>query len=199
MCSDEDVNLIKSKTTDQILKEIKSIYHFDLNTGPYITGSFVTYMIASQYESVNWTFNDIDIICGSQSQYENIHDILKKVSHNYMNNPQNALNEFINHYMDGYRIQIVNRPDIAVNYWLENVDYTICAGCTDGKRLIVPLNTLSDIKNKVLRENNDSITEKRVLKWGVDYVKKRYQKYIDRGYVDFNQTIFNKLKLYENS
>jgi len=195
-----DLNL--SEEIKSIIDEIKSVCQLNLASGPVIAGGAVTYCAESYFRRPNWFPNDIDITCCTLEQFERTHEILKKISLSFEAGPSIKPlikpYDFLNHTMNGYTIQLINSPGLVVKSWSQRVDYTICGGYTNGIYAMIPFNTQFDIQNKVLKEVSNNTTKQRIERYGFEEIKNRYQKYINRGYVDHEQIIFNKLKLYES-
>jgi hypothetical protein len=71
--------------------------------------------------------------------------------------------------------------------------------CSDGISYVMSDTTLNDIKNKLMIENNGNFTKpifpntlESDLAWQKNNVWK-YQKYIDRGYQDINNILYNRI------
>jgi hypothetical protein len=48
-----------------ILSKLQTLITFDLETGPFLTGGCITWLVESRYNVPRWTPNDIDICCAT--------------------------------------------------------------------------------------------------------------------------------------
>jgi serine/threonine protein phosphatase PrpC len=88
-------------------------------------------------------------------------------------------------------IQLITH-DLTAADRVKWADLTLCAICSDGVTQIMSNTTVVDIKHKMMIENNGNLLNLIDPKFQLDKIG-RYQKYIDRGYQDINNVIYNKL------
>lgn len=177
----------------QTFEELRNRLTFDLENGPYITGSLLTYMIESSFRKPNWTPDDIDIVCRTQSQLEAMDAILSPLASNvsrYHWTTSIIRWDFVDLF-GGISIQAIHH-DLAGSERVRWVDTTITSIASDTHTHIMAPTTIEDIRSGILRENTNVL---RLASLGVsrDYVESRYDKYIRRGYVDFENQIKNKI------
>lgn len=160
---------------------------FDLGKGPFVTGSYMTWKFE---KTSNWLPNDLDICCTTKEQFQQVKTILQPLS------TDSKQTDWLGHsstywIINDFKFQAFVHP-VSVKERLNFVDYTITAIAYDGRDYITNEYTLEDIKNKTIRLN------KNIYKWPKDSIMYRYKKYLDRGYVDLNNTTLDQLnQMYE--
>jgi hypothetical protein len=168
----------------QCLQELVSICKFDLDNGPYITGSLLTHALE---DNPSWIPNDIDIICRTGFQFRDIVNKFKNVGYD-----REEYEPFtIKLYKKQNRIQFIIH-DITAEDRVKWADLTLCAICSDGVNHIMSDTTRNDITNKLMIENNGNLLNLSDPKFKLDKIG-RHQKYIDRGYQDLNNVLYNRL------
>jgi hypothetical protein len=175
----------------QCLQELASLCEFDLVTGPYITGSLLTHILE---DNPTWIPNDIDIVCRNGFQFRNIVNKFKNIGYD-----REEYEPFtVKLYKKQNRIQFIIH-DITAEDRIKWADLTMRSICSDGISYVMSDTTLNDIKNKLMIENNGNFTKpifpntlESDLAWQKNNVWK-YQKYIDRGYQDINNILYNRI------
>jgi hypothetical protein len=171
----------------QCLQELVSICKFDLVNGPYITGSFLTYHLE---DNPTWIPNDIDIVCRTESQFKEMVDKFKNIGFDREKDEILFFSKRL--FKQQNEIQIILYNITAEDY-VKWADLTLCCMCSDGVTQIMSATTLNDIQNKLMVENNGNfLLNLNDPKFNFNRLR-RYQKYIDRGYRDINNVIYNKL------
>lgn len=170
---------------------LKNLLKLNLETGPYITGSYMTYLLEYKYRTPNWKPNDIDIVCRTEDQIESVDQILKKLD------PNRTIDRMwgITYYywtINDYQIQGIVH-DVSAKERIDWVDYTITAIATDGANTIQDDNTENDIVNKILRRRPNHVFG------GKSFQLKRYQKYTERGFQDIDNKIYNEVSQWQQS
>jgi hypothetical protein len=176
---------------DKHIKFISNLIKLDLNTGPFITGGYITWLLEKQMgNDPSWLPDDLDICCTTEEQFQNIKNILQPLSTS--SRDTNWLGNSSTYYtIDNFKYQSFVHP-VTVQQRLECVDYTMGAIASDGVRYITNKNTMYDILNKVIRLNEN------IFDWPVESIMSRYNKYLDRGYVDLNNETLTRLnQIYE--
>jgi hypothetical protein len=168
----------------QCLQELASLCEFDLVNGPYITGSLLTHILE---DNPNWIPNDIDIVCRNGFQFRNIVNKFKNIGYNKEEYEPFSIKLF----KKQNRIQFIIH-DISAEDRIKWADLTLCAICTDGVIQIMSDTTQHDIQHKLMIENNNHFPNLSDPRFNFNNLV-RYQKYIDRGYRDINNVIYNKL------
>ena len=171
----------------QCLQELVSICNFDLVDGPYITGSLLTHTLE---DNPNWIPNDIDIVCRTGFQFRSIVNKFKNVGYDREEHEMFSIKLHKKHN----RIQFIIH-DLTAADRVKWADLTLCAICSNGNNYIMSDETADDIKNKLMKENNGNLLNLSDPKFQLDKIG-RYQKYIDRGYQDINNSLYNRL-IYE--
>ena len=163
----------------------------DLTKGPYVTGSYLTWLIEKNNNNPVWLPDDLDIVCRSPEQHEDIKNILRPLASSIKET--NWLGTGSTYWMiNGFKFQTFVHP-VTAEIRVEWTDFTINSIASDGLTYIADEHTVDDIADKVLRFK-DSVHKLRPL----DSTMSRYKKYSDRGYVDINNMSLNKIKqLYE--
>jgi hypothetical protein len=170
----------------QCLQELMSLCEFDLVNGPYITGSLLTHILEN---NPTWIPNDIDIICRTRFQFKEMVDKFKNVG---FDREVYEMPFIVKLFKKQNIIQLITH-DLTADDRVKWAYLTMCAICTDGVTQIMSDTTLNDIKNKLMIENNDHLFGGlRHPQFNFNYLR-YYQKYIDRGYQDINNVIYNKL------
>lgn len=172
---------------------IKSFIDLNIETGPYITGSYMTWLLEKKIGyNPQWIPDDLDICCTSEEQFSTIKHYLEPQA--TVVNATNWLGKSGCYWTVGdFKYQAFVHP-ITVNQRLYCVDFTMGAIASDGDRFITNQNTMHDILNKVIRLND------KILDWPrpIESITGRYYKYLNRGYSDLNNEALNKLnQLYE--
>jgi len=176
-----------------ILEKLQKLVAFDLEKGPFITGSFLTHLIESEYRTPNWFPEDIDICCTSKEQFDKVKYVLEPLSTDTQ--VTNWLNTRSTYWtIDNIQFQAFIHP-VSVQERITWTDFSITSIASDGINFLMQDDTRDDIKNKILRYH-DKINE---YPRPLASMKDRYEKYISRGYTDPNNETLTKLThLYEN-
>ena len=168
------------------IKFISNLIKFNLNNGPFITGSYMTWLLEKRFNNPNWFPDDLDICCISKKQFQNVQHILEPLSTNI--NETNWLGNNSTYWtINDFKYQAFVHP-VTVEKRLSIVDYTMTSIASDGINYVTGKTTMNDIVNKVIRLNDN------IFKWPVESIMNRYSKYLNRGYMDINETTLNKLK-----
>jgi hypothetical protein len=168
-----------------MISRLKNLLNLNLDQGPYITGSYLTHLIESRYRIPIWQPNDIDLVCKSEDQLQSVNEILKSIDPN-VRIDYTADTTYYYWNIDGVCIQGILH-DISYVDRLNFADYTITAIVSDGENNISFPNAETDIANKILNRFNYKTFGNKA------YHLKRYQKYLNRGYIDSNNYIFNEI------
>ena len=180
----------------QCLQELASICKFDLVNGPYITGSFMTWLLETELNHAipTWLPDDLDICCTNEDQFQNVKQILQPLA--TTTKETNWLASSSMYWtINDFKYQAFVHP-VSVTERLSIVDYTVTAIASDGVNFVNGKYTLDDIKNRTLRLNDNMNVwrNRQRLESSIE----RYKKYIDRGYTDVENTTWNKLtEIYE--
>ena len=176
---------------DKHIQFISNLIKLDLDSGPFITGSYVTWLLEKKIgHDPKWLPDDLDICCTSEEQFAIVKSILQPLA-SHINETYWLGNSGTYWTIDGFKYQSFVHP-ITVQQRLDCVDYTMGAIAFDGVRYITHKSTMYDILNKTIRLNEN------IFDWPVASIMGRYNKYLDRGYVDVNNNTLNKLKdIYE--
>lgn len=173
-----------------MIDRLSSLLQLNFDHGPYITGSYLTHLLESKYRTPVWQPNDIDLICRSESQLKLVNQSLKSIDPNVrIEHTEDTTYYYWN--IDNFCIQGILH-DISHKDRLNFADYTITAIVSDGKNSISLPNTEKDISNKILKRSNYKTFGNRA------YHLKRYQKYIDRGYIDIDKKILDEINTWYN-
>ena len=182
-----------------MLHKLSKLIKFDLSNGPYVIGSYVTYMLAKQHYTVSWKPNDIDIVCRNEDQMQELKRTFLPLSSYYNEKERNVVSEMFGVHplqmiwvIDGVTITASIRVYSAMDQ-IKTADYTITAAATDGELYLASSETLADVQNKVLRELSFDMNRKCVGTEAIAWVFQKYHTYVNRGFVDKDQTILNKL------
>jgi hypothetical protein len=174
--------------TDHRIKKLQSLIKFDLISGPFITGSYLTWLFEKELsQNPTWLPGDLDICCTSEGQFQQVKQILEPLATDIKET--NWLGRSTYWTIDDFKYQAFVHP-VTVEERLNIVDYTITAIACDGKNFIAGKTTLHDIKHKLLKYNIGMYRWPRPIQGMED----RYYKYLDRGYVDNNNESLAKLK-----
>jgi len=169
------------------LSWLRSHLDLSLDNGIFITGSFLTHFIESEYRIPNWFPKDIDICCTSTEQFNKVKHVLEPLSNN--TRVTNWLNTSSTYWtIDNILFQAFIHP-ISVQGRITWTDFSITSIASDGVNFLMQDDTRDDIKNKVLRYH-DKINE---YPRPIESMKDRYYKYLSRGYTDPDNQTLNKL------
>jgi len=172
------------------LDNIKTLIKFDLINGPYLTGSFLTWIAEKQYHNaVTWLPDDLDIVCRSLTQLNYIKTILDPLASNviYLNWLGSHSTYWI---INGFKIQAFVH-DVTAADRLKFADITATSIASDGYNLLYGQLAVLHIQQKKLAYINHPVVLGNILN--------RYFKYIDRGYTDHSKTsIIMLVNLIEN-
>jgi len=193
----------KLKTTlDHLLKVVE----FDVLKGPYIVGSILTYQTELQFGDSEWTPNDIDIVARNEDQIKVIDAALKNIALSSITINKGAP---LTTWDLGDNLSVAAIVhDVDATERVKWADWTIAAFATDGKVVTTIAGAISDVKNRVLRENPFSKDEKLLglqtaeidngsVSWMVPRYY-RYRKYQKRGYNDIDNKVYEKNFKYYN-
>jgi len=179
-----------------MINYLASVVNFDLVTGPYITGSYLTYQIESQLGRCTWQANDIDIVCRSEASIAELDKLLSPISVDIQRTTRSNKFQQLNSRgqtkitwtVNNCQVQAVVHDATAADR-IRWVDYSVCAIATDGKYTIMNNNTLKDIIHKTLRVTGqlEGFAGQHSL------IRERYFKYTNRGYSDTDQEILKAL------
>jgi hypothetical protein len=169
---------------------IKDLIKLNPETGPFFTGSFMTWLLELKYHKSipNWLPDDLDICCTSEDQFQDIKNILQPLSTSFKDT--NWLGHSATYWViNDFKYQVFVHP-IPVLERLKIVDYTITAIASDGIDFVTSKNTLHDIEHKLLRFNDN------IYDWPrpIQSMDERYYKYLSRGYTDINNETLAKLR-----
>ena len=182
-----------------MLEKLSSLISFDLINGPYIIGSAVTHSLAQSYYPPTWDPNDIDIICRNEEQMLLLKEKLLPLSGYYNEKERTIVSQMFGVHplqmiwvIDGITITASIRDHSAVEQ-IKTADYTVTAAATDGKSYLASKQTLSDIRDKVLRELSFDMNRKCAGTEAIEWIFEKYQTYISRGFIDKDNAAFNEL------
>jgi len=168
---------------------ISNNIELDLIQGPYITGSYLTWLIEKNNNNPVWSPDDLDISCTSVEQHEKIKNILRPLASTIKET--NWLGTGSTYWMiDGFKFQTFVHP-VTAEQRVAWTDFSINSIATDGKDFISSVHTVNDINNKILRF--DGLTNHKWPRERIDNTKVRYKKYLDRGYVDVDNMSLKKI------
>ena len=168
------------------VKFITDLIDLNLETGPFITGSYMTWLLEKEMGyNPQWLPDDLDICCTDESQFSKVKHYLQPLASivketNWLGNSGTYWT------IDGFKFQAFVHP-LTVQERLDCVDYTMGAIAYDGVRYITNKSTMHDILNKVIRLNDN------IFDWPVESIMGRYKKYLSRGYKDLNNDTLTKL------
>lgn len=178
------------------LEKVLDNIFFDLDRGPYIGGSYLTHCIESQFYHPSWRPNDIDIICRNIDQLEYLD---KKLGSDFEKKVVRPYENIVYYYW--------NRNDIKIQGILHNisavqridfVDYTVSAFFSDNKNIISSKFSIQDVFERRLRftkTKNELLVYYFINKDNpAKNAFERYEKYRQRGYKDYDNTVFNIIK-----
>lgn len=175
------------------LDNIKKLIKFDLEQGPYITGSFLTWMLERQHHGEpNWLPNDLDIVCRSLIQFNQITEILDPLASEIIE-PSFSDRPSKHWVINNFKIQVFVHESTVENR-LRIQDMTVTEVASDGTNFVTGNTTIDDIKHKLLRYNN--IYD---YNWSIQNMYERYNKYLGRGYLDTNDETLTKINIKLNS
>jgi hypothetical protein len=175
---------------------ILNLLKLDLENGMYITGSFITWLLERKYhgKTPSWLPDDLDIVCRNRRQHLLVNCILKPLSSSVKET--NWLLTHSTYYtINDFRFQSFIHT-ITARERIKYTDFSVNSMASDGVACIADSYAMDDIRNKILRftgDTGESLDKDRVID-----TKKRYKKYLDRGYIDVNNASLNKInQLYE--
>ena len=150
----------------------------------------MTWLLEKRFNNPNWLPDDLDICCTTEKQFQDIKNILQPLSTSSKDTNwlgQSATSWIINNF----KYQAFVHP-VPVEERLNIVDYTVTAIASDGTTFITGKYTVDDVIDRVLRLNDN------IYAWPVDSIMYRYKKYLERGYIDLDNTTLRRLnKIYE--
>ena len=171
---------------------VKDLITLNPVTGPFFTGSFMTWLLEIKYHNIvpSWLPDDLDICCTSEDQFQYVKNILQPLA--TTSKDTNWLGHSATYWMiNNFKYQAFVHP-VTVQERLNLIDYTVTAIASDGTTFITGKYTIEDIKNRVIRLNDNSYI------WPFDSIMHRYKKYLSRGYVVLNNTTLRRLnQIYE--
>jgi len=171
---------------------IANLIKLNTNTGPFLTGSSMTWQLEIDYHGTvpNWLPDDLDICCTSEDQFRDVKQILQPLA--TTTKETNWLGHSGTYWtINEFKYQAFVHP-VSVQERLDIVDYTITAIASDGINCITGKYTQADIVNRIIRLNEN------IYNWPVASVMGRYKKYLSRGYVDLNNETLTRLnQIYE--
>jgi len=177
--------------TNNHLTFIRDFIKFDLDQGPYVTGSYMTWLIEKYNNDPLWLPDDLDIVCRSPEQHEEIKNILIPLSSSIKET--NWMDTGSTYWMiNDFKFQSFVHP-VSAEVRVECTDFTINSVASDGLTYIADEHTVDDIADKVLRFK-DSIYNL----WPLESTMSRYKKYSDRGYVDIDNMSLKKINQLHN-
>ena len=170
------------KLTDRI--------NFDLIAGPYIIGSYVTHLLESKFRDPTWVYSDIDIICRTDSQMQQLKVNLAPISDYYNEKERLVVSQMFDVHplqmiwvIDGVTVTASIR-DKPASEQIKTADYTISAAATDGTLVLASNDTITDIKDQVLNIQSFDFNRRCNRKDAAEWIMSKYQTYVERGYVD---------------
>lgn len=161
---------------------LKDSLNLKLENRIYITGSFLTYLIESEYRTPSWFPNDIDICC-HPDLFKEIDIFLKSKSSKIDRRKNNTFY----HIPEFTRISVCpTTTDFKQRVpWS---DYSVIALTSVGDEFYMDEFTRQDIKDKKLRPIGlfgDPRCDRHILD--------RYRKYIKRGFIDQDNIVFESI------
>lgn len=182
-----------------MIQKLTDLVKFDLNDGPYIIGSYVTYLLESKFRTPSWKYNDIDIICRSEEQMQQLKTSLTPISGYYNEKERLVVSQMFGVHplqmiwvIDGVTITASIRDKIASEQ-IKTADYTISAAATDGKLILASNDTINDIKTQELNIQSFDFNRRCSRKDAAEWIMSKYETYISRGYVDKNGLVLKEL------
>lgn len=166
----------------------------DIEKGVFITGSSITYLIASEYMKVLWTPNDIDICINSsnfQETHSRLHELLalKSTKWETLTTPHGYTSN--NYYIDGFVRVSLQGTKINYTNRVTWTDYSVCAIASDRHQIVTHENTRYDIENKILRRTGPfRKTEADSKTW----LERRYQSYTSKGFLDKDKIVWKQIQ-----
>jgi hypothetical protein len=162
-----------------------SLIKFDLDNGPFITGSYMTWTLEKLVGNPTWFPDDLDICCTSENQFQEVKAVLQPLATEIKET--NWLGYSGTYWtINDFKYQAFVHP-VSIEKRLELVDYTITAIASDGSQYITNKNTFNDIIKKVI------ILNKNIYEWPIESMLSRYKKYLSRGYTDPGSATLAKL------
>ena len=174
---------------------------FDLNTGPYMIGSYISYLIEKEIRVPSWQPGDIDIVCRTEQQILNLDSILAPLADTIDKTLSIPHKPVYVWSIKNFNIQsAVNDHNAYERIKYENgfADYTVAATASDGYSIVTTETTLKDIAEKTLRFNMSK--EKWIAIYrnkNVNFTRQRYKRYKSRGYKDKDNIINNLITEFE--
>jgi len=167
---------------------LTNLIKLDLKNGPFLTGSYLTWLVESRYNIPPWTPNDMDVCCRSIEQFNHVQQILEPLATNIR--VSNWLGTSSTYWtINDFQFQAFVHS-VTVNERLSWADFTVTAIASDGANFLMQDDTLEDIKNKILRINIDTNPWKHR---DANSQLERYTKYINRGYRDVDNLIMERI------
>jgi len=182
-----------AKQFEEQLLWLRSNLKLSLESGTYITGSFLTYLIESKYRTPTWIPGDVDICC-PYNRFDEIDQFLKSLTTTYKTweTDQGLKNTY--YHLPGF-IRISVQPTV-MNFKkrAEWTDYSIVALTGDGVDMYMTPFTAQDIYDKRLRAVRRLDADPNCNSMLLD----RYRKYVNRGFIDQDQQISKSIEEFLN-
>jgi hypothetical protein len=182
-----------------MIDKLSKLVNFDLITGPYIIGSYVTHQLAQLHNTVLWKPNDIDIICRTIEQMNELKSTFLPISSYYNEKERTVVSQMFGVHplqmiwvIDGITVTASIRDHAATDQ-IKTADYTVTAAASDGNLYVASSQTLLDIQNGILRKLCFDMNEKCIGAEATTWVFEKYNSYVNRGFVDKDKAILKEL------
>jgi hypothetical protein len=173
------------RTIKENLDYICSLLELDLDIGPCITGSTLTWL---HEDSPDWLPDDLDIVCFNDEQYDKVVAVLEPLSTE--SKYSNWLNSRSIYYMiDSYKVQVFkDYISKDIDDRIDIIGFPCTSAAYDGKIFKYHKNFIMNIRNKLL-----VYSPKKII-YPYDNVLLNYDKCISRGYVDIDGKAIQNIK-----
>jgi hypothetical protein len=182
-----------------MIQKLTDRIDFDLDKGPYIIGSYVTHLLEGNFRDASWVYGDIDIICRTENQMQHLKVNLTPISDYYNEKERQVVSQMFDVHplqmiwvIDGVTVTASIR-DKPASEQIKTADYTISAAATDGTLVLASSDTISDIKDQVLRIQSFDFNRRCNRKDAAEWIMSKYKTYVSRGYADKNNLVLAEL------
>ncbi len=171
--------------------QIKNLIPLNLESGLCIYGSFST-LLHMKLEDHLWVPKDMDIFCNNYNLYKEAKMALDKVANKTevltnQHNDNHLKILFHTNWYIGNKLISLKFFEKTIDEAINTSDFTISAIYSDGLNLKAPGSALRDLQTKSLNAINDEwLTHPWAVKRLVLY---RYNKYLQRGFIDYENKI----------
>lgn len=156
------------------------------DTGPIIQGSLVTKIVEQRFYESNWHPKDIDLLC-HKSMVDKVDKHLEKISY------KTQVDNFKYYWIEGLPIPASLIPfNGPVSLHCKIADFTCNAMLYDGVEFLYHSKSIEDIEHKVIRLINIQTLFGYNMQ-SYNLVLTRYNKLVQRGYVDKDNLMFKKI------